>query len=69
VVTSYRELDYLLGAYGERISPTTVSKLYSIARHPVTWVNPVNPPYQPAQVEAYKWYSQQPLTDKKAARR
>jgi hypothetical protein len=40
VVTSYRELDYILGAYGERIAPGTVSKLYSIARHPVTWGNP-----------------------------
>ena len=69
VVTSYRELDYLLGAYGERISPTTVSKLYSIARHPVTWVSPVGAPLQRAQIEAYTWYSQHALTDKKATRR
>jgi hypothetical protein len=65
VVTSYRELDYILGAYGERIGAGTVSKLYSIARHPVTWVNPK---YE-SQVEAYKWYSAEAATDKKAARR
>ncbi len=65
LVTSYRELDHLLGSYGERISSTTVSKLYSIARHPVTWANPR---YE-AQVEAYKWYSQGTATDKDAARR
>ena len=37
-VTSYRELDHLLRAYGERISTHTVAKLYAMARHPVTWV-------------------------------
>ncbi len=37
-VTSYRELDHLLRAYGERISVNTVGKLYAMARHPVTWV-------------------------------
>jgi hypothetical protein len=60
VVTSYRELDHLLGAYGERIGPTTVSKLYSIARHPVTWIKPA----ADGQAEAYKWYSQETLTKK-----
>jgi hypothetical protein len=65
VVTTYRELDYILGAYGERIGPGTVSKLYSIARHPVTWVNESSK----AQVEAYKWYSQETSTDKKPTRR
>jgi hypothetical protein len=65
VVTTYRELDYLLGAYGQRIAPSTVSKLYSIARHPVTWVEPE----QQAQVEAYKWYSGLTATDKKATGR
>jgi hypothetical protein len=38
VITSYRELDHLLRSYGERISRTTVAKLYAMARHPVTWV-------------------------------
>lgn len=37
-VTSYRELDHLLRAYGERISGQTAAKLYAMARHPVTWV-------------------------------
>jgi hypothetical protein len=65
LVTSYRELDHLLGSYGERIGPSTVSKLYSIARHPVTWVNPRND----AQADAYRWYSQGTATDKEATRR
>ena len=37
LVTSYRELDYILRAYGERITPRTVNKLFTVARHPVTW--------------------------------
>jgi len=37
-ITSYRELDHLLRSYGERISRSTVAKLYAMARHPVTWV-------------------------------
>lgn len=65
LVTSYRALDGLLRSYGDRIRPTTVSKLYSIARHPVTWVNHR---YE-AQVEAYKWYSAGTATDKKSPRR
>lgn len=68
LVTSHRELDYLLGAYGERISPTTVSKIYSVARHPVTWVGEVRPPNQ-AQVDAYTWYAAETATDKKSAQR
>ncbi len=65
LVTSYRELDHLLSSYGERIGPRTVSKLYSIAKHPVTWVEAK----QEAQVEAYTWYTSPSLTDKKAIRR
>ncbi|HEY2675259.1 MAG TPA: hypothetical protein VGJ07_33435 [Rugosimonospora sp.] len=65
VVTSYRELDYLLGAYGQRIAPSTVSKLYSIARHPVTWAGPG----QQAQVDSYTWYSGLTATDKKESGR
>ncbi len=65
VVTSYRELDSLLGAYGQRIAPKTVSKLYSIARHPVTWVG-----QRPrAEVEAYTWHSGPGATDKRATGR
>jgi len=65
LVTSYRELDYILSAYGERIAPRTVNKLFSIARHPVTW----QIPSPDAQVEAYKWYSPEAVTDKKPPRR
>ena len=65
VVTSDRELDYILGAYGERIAPRTVNKLFSIARHPVTWLTPS----KDAQVEAYKWYSPEAVTDKKSTQR
>lgn len=65
LVTSYRELDYILGAYGERIAPRTVSKLFSIARHPVTWLVPP----KDAQVEAYTWYSPEAVTDKKSTQR
>ncbi len=38
-ITSYRELDHLLRSYGERISRSTVAKLYAMARHPVTWID------------------------------
>jgi hypothetical protein len=62
LITSYRELDHLLTSYGERIGPRTVDKLYSIAKHPVTWVNP----QEEAQVEAYTWYTAQSLTGKRA---
>lgn len=65
LVTSYRELDHLLSSYGERIAPRTVSKLYSIAKHPVTWIEST----QEAHVEAYTWYTSQSLPDKKAVRR
>src|SRR5262245_15377294 len=33
LVTPHRELDYLLGSYGERIGQRTVAKLYAIAKH------------------------------------
>jgi len=61
LVTSYRELDYILTAYGERIAARTVNKLFSVARHPVTWQNTGSD----AQVEAYKWYSPDAVTDKR----
>jgi len=65
LVTSYRELDHLLSSYGERIGPRTVMKLYSIAKHPVTYVQPK----PAAQVEAYTWYTSQVLPDKKPVAR
>jgi hypothetical protein len=65
LVTSHRELDYILGAYGERIAPGTVSKLYSIARHPVTWGHQKSD----AQVDEYTWYPTGAATDKRPNRR
>jgi hypothetical protein len=65
LVTSYRELDYILSAYGERIAPATVSKLFSVARHPLTWQNRA----PDSQVEAYTWYSGETVPDKKPSQR
>lgn len=65
LVVADRELDFILGAYGQRIAPRTVNKLFSVARHPVTWLDQS----KDAQVEAYKWYSPEVVADKKAARR
>jgi hypothetical protein len=65
LVTTHRELDYLLGSYGERIGQRTVAKLYAIAKHPVTWIRP-----SPEQdVDAYTWYTGRAAVDKKAKKR
>jgi hypothetical protein len=63
IVTPYRELDHLLSSYGQRIGPVTVQKLYSVARHPVTWADSQSE----AQAEAYIWYTSQPSTIKRSA--
>jgi len=39
VVMPYRELDNLMRAYGDRLTPTTVEKLASVARHPSTAID------------------------------
>lgn len=52
LVTSYNELHRVLGARGERLAPQTVEKLYLLAAHPDTWVNP---PYVPL-ADRYRWY-------------
>jgi len=39
VVMPYRELDNLMRAYGDRLSPVTVEKLASVARHPSTAID------------------------------
>jgi hypothetical protein len=39
VVMPYRELDNLMRAYGDRLSPVTVDKLASVARHPSTAID------------------------------
>jgi hypothetical protein len=54
IVTSYRELPRVLDARGKRLATTTVEKLYALATHPTTWVNP---PYVPL-AERYRWHPQ-----------
>ncbi|HEY2793700.1 MAG TPA: hypothetical protein VGJ28_15155 [Micromonosporaceae bacterium] len=65
VVMPYRELDNLLGAYGERISPPTVAKLASVARHPGTTVDLRSD----ALVSGYRWHSAEAPADKLGKRR
>ncbi|GAA2518269.1 hypothetical protein [Pilimelia columellifera] len=40
LLTSYRELERLLLAGGDRISPNTAAKLAHVAKDPGTWINP-----------------------------
>jgi len=65
LITPHRELDYLLGSYGERIGQRTVAKLYAIAKHPATWIRP-NPEQD---IEAYTWYTGRGTIGRKPARR
>jgi hypothetical protein len=51
LVTSYQELDRVLNARGNRLKPETVDKLFSLALHPETWINP---PYV-ALADRYRW--------------
>lgn len=44
LVANYRELDRLLAAAGEKISPVTARKLAEVASHPATWA------------DQYRWY-------------
>ena len=60
VVMPYRELDNLLRAYGERITPRTVDKLASIARHPTTTVDTPGDEL----VSSYIWNSGEAPADK-----
>ncbi|HLU33838.1 MAG TPA: hypothetical protein VKZ74_07520 [Natronosporangium sp.] len=58
LVVSHRELDRLLRAAGNKISPTTARKLADVAGHPATWA------------DRYRWYPDgQTASDKGAARR
>lgn len=65
LVATHRELDRLLVAGGQRISPATAEKLSQVARHPATWLDA---PYRsPAD---YRWYEDgRTAADKKGARR
>ena len=60
LVMPYRELDNVLRGYGARISAKTVAKLASIARPPVTSVDPRNAEL----LSSYTWHSGKAPADK-----
>jgi hypothetical protein len=65
LVASYRELDRLLVAGGNRISATTAEKLTEVARHPATWLTGA---YR--TTADYRWYGPgRTAADKRATRR
>jgi hypothetical protein len=65
LVATHRELDRLLVAGGNRISPATAEKLSEVARHPNTWLNA---PYRAGA--DYRWYQDgRTVADKRATRR
>jgi hypothetical protein len=65
LVATHRELDRLLVAGGQKITPATAEKLSKVARHPSTWLNA---PYRSAA--NYRWYEDgRTAADKGSARR
>ncbi|MEU8259750.1 hypothetical protein AB0C02_03890 [Micromonospora sp. NPDC048999] len=65
LMATHRELDRLLVAGGNRISPATAEKLSRVAQAPSTWFNGT---YRPAA--DYRWYDEgRTAPDKRAARR
>jgi hypothetical protein len=44
VVTSHQGLPSVLNAHGQRLSPTTVNKVFALARHPRTWLDESSTP-------------------------
>jgi hypothetical protein len=65
LVATHRELDRLLVAGGQKITPATAEKLSQVARHPSTWLNA---PYRSAA--NYRWYEDgRTAADKRSARR
>ncbi|MEU2610774.1 hypothetical protein ABZ570_04175 [Micromonospora sp. NPDC007271] len=65
LMATHRELDRLLVAGGNRISPATAEKLSRVAQAPSTWLNGT---YRPAA--DYRWYDEgRTAADKRAARR
>lgn len=53
LITTYRELDKMLGAAGQRITAGTAEKLAAVARSPWIWVN------QPYRTDVgYSWHEQ-----------
>jgi hypothetical protein len=64
-MATHRELDRLLVAGGNRISPATAEKLSRVAETPSTWHTGT---YRPAA--DYRWYDEgRTAADKRAARR
>jgi hypothetical protein len=65
LMATHRELDRLLVAAGNRISPATAEKLSRVAQHPSTWLNGT---YRPTA--DYRWYDEgRTAADKRAAHR
>jgi hypothetical protein len=65
LMATHRELDRLLVAAGNRISPATAEKLSRVAQHPATWLNGT---YRPAA--DYRWYEEgRTAADKPVGRR
>ncbi|ADL49712.1 hypothetical protein AB0N38_16870 [Micromonospora aurantiaca] len=65
LMATHRELDRLLVAGGNRISPATAEKLSRVAQAPATWFNGT---YRPTA--DYRWYDEgRTAADKQAARR
>ncbi|MEV4714605.1 hypothetical protein [Micromonospora sp. NPDC049374] len=65
LMATHRELDRLLVAGGNRISPATAEKLSRVAQHPGTWGNGGYPP-----AADYRWYEDGRMAaDKPAGRR
>ncbi|MGC5384055.1 hypothetical protein ACPXCJ_06145 [Micromonospora chalcea] len=65
LMATHRELDRLLVAGGNRISPATAEKLSRVAQAPSTWFNDT---YRPTA--DYRWYDEgRTAADKRAARR
>ncbi|WBB73763.1 hypothetical protein O7602_29625 [Micromonospora sp. WMMD1128] len=65
LMATHRELDRLLVAAGNRISPATAEKLSRVAEAPSTWLNGT---YRPSA--DYRWYDEgRTAADKRAARR
>ncbi|MFG1676259.1 hypothetical protein [Micromonospora sp. NPDC049282] len=65
LMATHRELDRLLVAAGNRITPATAEKLSRVAQAPSTWLNGT---YRPSA--DYRWYDEgRTAADKRAARR
>ncbi|TDC26909.1 hypothetical protein E1211_29705 [Micromonospora sp. 15K316] len=64
LIATHRELDRLLVAGGNRISPATAEKLSRVAQHPATWLNGT---YRP--VADYRWYEDGRMAADKPANR